>query len=328
MSTDTSKFRDRSTLRRSGPCFKCREQTLYGDGSGRGLCYLHLRYGDEWLDRAFANGFTRMTSFGRRRGHGPYPTSYMKPYLCARCRHEMNARERAAVEQARQRKAEEDARARFEKTWRKPEPGEFPDEQGEKREKRFLVVEEGFGYQEIVFRFRITKRWCVGHRAVWVYAMFVNGKLEARTYHDSGDEENDPIAGCFSIWFQNRWQDRLSASKHATDIWYAKDPHRSRLDSWGGFSAGLEDCPSWSLVHTVWADGSVYAAVEDMRNFESVTDFAATVLDAQVVPITKGASVIGPVHHSRRPPPVPLTPATRRVWCRDRRGSLWRCSIP
>jgi len=267
------KNRDRSTLRRSGRCFKCDEQTPYGDGTGRGLCNLHVQFGDEWLDRAFASGFTT------------YPSRYMKPYLCCRCRSELEAEERAATEEDRRRKASDEARARFEKTWRKPTPGEFPERRGEKR---FLVVEAGYGYQEVVFRFRVSHRWCVGSRPVFVYAMFVEGKLEARTYHDSGDQDTDPIALCFGIWFQNRWQDKLIASEHATDVWQAKAPGRSRLDSWDYTYGGQGLWPSWSLVHTVWTDGSVYAAVENMRTFANVEDFAKKVLDAQVGSVTKG----------------------------------------
>jgi hypothetical protein len=207
-----------------------------------------------------------------------YPSAYIKPYMCGRCRAELEATEKAAAEEWHRLNAEEEDRKRFEREWRKPAPGEFPEQSGERR---FLVVETGFGYQEVVFRFRVSRRWCVGSRPVFVYGMFLGSKLEARTYHDSGNQDTDPIALCFGIWFQNRWQDNLIAAE-PTEVWYAKAPRSSRLYYGGGGREG------WSLVHTVWIDGSVFAAVEEMRTLADVQDFAQKVLGAQVVPFTKG----------------------------------------
>lgn len=283
------KNRDRSTLRRAGPCFQCGEQTIYGDGAGRRLCPIHVQFGDPWLDQAFANGFTspaRTAANQKGRGRGyptpaEYPRSFRKPYLCARCRGELEAREQAEADEWRREREVEAARQKFEKTWRSPKPGEFPIQNGERR---FLVVRAGYGYEEVRFLFRTSRRWCVGSRPVFVCAMYVADRRVARTYHVGG-VTTDPVAVCFAVWFQNQFQETLARSEHASVVWRAAEPHWRDVSCSRGYN---REGPNWVLIHTVWTDGSVQAAVEDMVTYFDVQDFAKKVLDADVIDLKAG----------------------------------------
>jgi hypothetical protein len=264
-----------NTIRTSGPCFICRTETSYQRNE------LHVRYGDEWLERKFSPQVRPRTiellrALGEP-GDGKNKVNSLLYFICEACRSELETVDWPKVREQRQSATSEmwaehqrQAAAEVAITWRKPKPGEFEVEDHT----------EGMIARIADTEYRIQFRWrtsldhpCRGASTAFRVGMWVDGVLRAHYVAwnlagveraDNDPYERDPFAAGFQRWFCQYFQDKLLKAEPVTAFDVRERfflPREIRIAS--GY-----------FIHFTWLDGSRIAKIGRFATIEGAAGFA------------------------------------------------------
>jgi hypothetical protein len=199
--------------------------------------------------------------------------SLLRPYMCSGGQIEIDTELNARVEDARQRKAGDDKRRRFEATWRHPRPGEFAVEGGHRK---LALVAPTLSFRNIEFHWRTSKLYCRGSSPAFVMLMTVDSVFSGkccRAYEAIGGRGNESIAAeeyaaafLLTRWIQQNLQTDLG-SINPLFVWDAGKPAGCCCNN-GYREPGV--------IQTTWVDDTRFAALVNFRRIPEVSTFLET----------------------------------------------------